>query len=80
MRHYTRDEKFKAVQLYIKSRRCGHFLGLAEPMEKTHFFIVCFCMFFLTFIKQLVNSVIQTAFTSRFRFNAVADKRHISIK
>lgn len=46
MRHYTRDEKFKAVQLYIKSRRCGHFLGLAEPMEKTHFFIVCFCMFF----------------------------------
>ena len=40
----------------------------------------CLCLHvFGNAIRRLVNSVIQTAFTSLFRFNAVADKRHSSI-
>lgn len=49
------------------------------PVDKLTFSVFLFSHVFCNAIKRLVNSVIQIAFTSRFRFHAVADKRHSSV-
>ena len=79
---------FKYLKKEETNRKCYHSLqklqlsilgvsqsGSVDKLTFSVFISACF----LNAIKRLVNSVIQTAFTSLFRFNAVADKRHSSV-